>query len=154
MLVFRLGSARFPANDGIGASLFGGRWNHKGTPIVYAADSRALCALEVLSNAGELAGDYAVTLIDIPSDLPVPIRSIEDLPSSWMAPEPSDATRDIGTAWANGLTSAVLAVPSVVIPQSYNYLLNPRHPEFSRLGFVGAEPFSFDARLRRAWVKR
>ena len=44
MLIYRLGSRRHPANDGLGASLYGGRWNHKGTPVVYAAASRALCA--------------------------------------------------------------------------------------------------------------
>jgi RES domain-containing protein len=61
MIVYRLGSARYPANDGLGASLYGGRWNHKGTSVIYTAASRALCALEVLANADELGADYVIT---------------------------------------------------------------------------------------------
>ncbi len=53
----------------MGASLYGGRWNHKGTPIIYTAESRALCALEVLANADELADDYVVTTITVPDEL-------------------------------------------------------------------------------------
>lgn len=66
MIVYRLGSSRYPANDGLGASLYGGRWNHKGTPVIYTAASQALCALDVLANADELAADYAVTRIELP----------------------------------------------------------------------------------------
>ena len=69
MVVYRLGSGRYPANDGLGASLYGGRWNHKGTPVIYTAASRALCALEILANADELAGDYLFTPIEVPDDL-------------------------------------------------------------------------------------
>lgn len=78
MLVYRLGSRRYPANDGLGASLNGGRWNHKGIPAIYAAASRALCALEVLANAYELAGDYVVTPIELPDDLAVITCSMND----------------------------------------------------------------------------
>lgn len=69
MLVYRLASTRYPANDGLGASLYGGRWNYKGTPVIYTGATRALCALEILANADELAGDYMVTPIDLPDDL-------------------------------------------------------------------------------------
>jgi RES domain-containing protein len=100
MIVYRLGSARYPANDGSGASRYGGRWNHKGTPVTYTSASRALCALEVLANADELVADYVVTQIELPDDLPVTTRSIETLPPSWDAGEPADLTRDIGTEWA------------------------------------------------------
>ena len=70
MLIYRLGSSRYPANDGLGASIYGGRWNRKGTPVIYAAASRALCALEVLANANELGGDYVVTPIELKEQLP------------------------------------------------------------------------------------
>src|ERR1035438_3475173 len=97
MLVYRLGSRRHPANDGLGASLYGGRWNHKGTPVIYRAASRALCALEILANADELAGDYGVVSIELPDDLAVTNRSVEALPLNWNAREPGNDTRDIGT---------------------------------------------------------
>jgi RES domain-containing protein len=154
MIVYRLGSWRYPENDGLGASLYGGRWNHKGTPVIYAAASRALCALEVLANADELAGDYIVTPIDVPDELSATTLSIETLPPNWDAGQSTQDTAQIGTDWANSLASAVLVVPSAVIPREHNYILNPRHPEFSKIQFFGPEPFYFDDRLGRAWLKK
>lgn len=154
MIVYRLGSGRYPANDGLGASLYGGRWNHKGTPVIYTAASRALCALEILANADELADDYIVTPIEVPDDLRATTLSIETLPSNWDADQPIHDTAEIGTNWANSLASAVLTVPSAVIPREHNYILNPRHPEFSKIRFFSPEPFHFDDRLRRAWLKK
>jgi len=147
--VFRLGSRRFPANDGLGASLYGGRWNHKGTPVIYTAESRALCALEVLANADELADDYVATPIEEPDDLFVRVISIDNLPAGWDANEPLDATRDVGTNWAKELATVVLSVPSAVIPRERKYLLNPAHPDFARFRFHSPEPFYFDNRLGR-----
>jgi len=141
-------AADTPANEGLGASLYGGRWNHKGTPVIYAAASRALCALEVLANADELAGDYIVTPIEVPGDLTVTTLSIEALPFNWNAGKAINETADIGTDWANSLTSAVLVVPSAVIPREHNYILNPLHPDFSKIRFSSPEPFYFDDRLR------
>jgi RES domain-containing protein len=103
--------------------MYGGRWNHKGTPVLYTAASRALCALEILANADELAGDYVLTPIELPEDLPMHV--VGTLPPDWDAREPTDETRDIGTSWANGLSTAVLAVPSSIIPLELNYLVNP-----------------------------
>jgi RES domain-containing protein len=153
MIVYRLGSRRYPANEGEGAGLYGGRWNHRGTPVIYAAQSRALCALEILANADELLSDYIATPIELPNDLLTTSRSIATLPPMWNAREPSDLTRDIGTQWANSLMSAVLVVPSSVIPQELNYILNPRHPDFSKINFLTPEAFLFDDRLHRAWPK-
>ena len=154
MLIYRIGSGRYPANDGIGASLYGGRWNHKGTPVIYAAASRALCALEVLANASELAGDYIVVPIEVPDDLGATTLSVDSLPSNWDAAQAGNDTADIGTEWAKSLETAVLVVPSAIIAQEHNYILNPRHRDFSRVHFLTPEPFHFDDRLRRAWVKR
>jgi RES domain-containing protein len=154
MRLYRLGSSRYPANDGLGASLYGGRWNQKGTPVIYAAASRALCALEILANASELASDYAVTPIELPDDVPLITLSAGDLPSGWNAAQPMTETAEIGAAWVQALGSAILVVPSAIIAQEQNYVLNPRHSDFSRLRFLPPEPFSFDDRLRRAWHKR
>lgn len=154
MIVYRIGSRRYPENDGLGASLYGGRWNHKGTPVIYTAASRALCALEVLANADELAGDYVATPIEVDDDLPRETFSVDALPANWDAGEPTNATRDIGTDWANGLAGVVLAVPSAVIPREYNYILNPRHSDFAKIRFSSPEPFYFADRLGRAWPKK
>jgi RES domain-containing protein len=153
MQIYRLGSRRYPANDGLGASLYGGRWNRKGTPVIYAAASRALCALEILANANELAGDCVITPIDLPYDLGVTCLPVESLPPNWDATKPTDETREVGSAWANGLATAVLAVPSAIIARESNYLLNPRHPDFARIRFLNNEPFRFDDRLGRVWPR-
>lgn len=150
MLVFRLGSRRYAANDGLGASLYGGRWNYKGTALIYTAETRALCALEVLANSDELPDDYIATPIEIPKEVGLTTLSQNDLPNGWDSNEPIDATRDIGTNWAKGLRTAVLSVPSAVIPRERNYLLNPAHADFTRIRFHDPEPFYFDDRLGRA----
>ncbi len=132
----------------MGANLYGGRWNHKGTPLIYSAETRALCALEVLVNSDELADDYVAISIEIPNDLSIRIVTIDDLPTGWNSNLAIDATRDIGTDWAKVLTTAVLSVPSAVIPRERNYILNPAHPDFARIHFSSPEPFYFDERLR------
>lgn len=137
----------------MGASIYGGRWNRKGTSVIYTAASRALCALEVLANADELADDYISISIEIPDSLSITSMSVADLPTGWDSNPSLDATRDIGTAWANGLSTAVLSVPSSVIPRERNYILNPAHPDLARIKFCDPEPFYFDDRLGRMWIK-
>jgi RES domain-containing protein len=154
MLVYRLGSRRYPANDGLGASLYGGRWNHKGTPVIYAAASRALCALEVLANASDLPDDYVLTPIELPDGLGVISLLTDGLPPGWSAARSIKETADLGTAWAERLESVVLVVPSALIAQEQNYILNPRHSDFSKIRFLTPEAFRFDDRLRRAWLQR
>jgi RES domain-containing protein len=109
--------------------------------------------MEVLANADELADDYVVTPIDVPDDLEVTRYSVGGLPLGWDANEPAPATRDIGTHWANARATPVLCVPSAVIPREWNYLLNPTHPDFIEIRFLGQEPFYFDDRLGRAWLQ-
>ncbi len=137
----------------MGASLYPGRWNHKGTPVIYTAESRALCALEVIVNANELADDYVSISIEIPDDVAITSLSVADLPSGWDSNPSPGATSDIGTDWAKELSTAVLSVPSAVIPRERNYILNPAHPDFARIQFSSPEPFYFDDRLGRVWEK-
>ena len=91
--------------------------------MIYAAASRALCALEILANADELAGDYEVTPIEVPDDLPTTTLPIEALPPNWDASLSVRETADIGTNWAADRSTAILAVPSAVIPRELNYIL-------------------------------
>ena len=154
MVVYRIGSSRYPANDGEGAAHYGGRWNRKGTPLIYAAESRALCALEILAGSRELAGDYISVPIEFPDDIASRVLSSSELPQDWNSSEHKDSTRELGTTWADAKETAVLVVPSVVIPRERNYLINPRHPAFSRITFHEAEPFCFDERLALRIVRR
>lgn len=144
MLVYRLASARYPANDGMGARLYGGRWNHKGTPVIYAAASRALCALEILANANELPSDYVVT-----DDLKMVVCTAESLPAGWDRTVPGQRTKDLGTRWAAALESLILVTPSAIVAAEQHYLLNPLHPDFHWVVFHPPEPFRFDPRFQR-----
>lgn len=147
MVVYRLCDRRFPLHDGQGAALYGGRWNLKGTPLVYTASNLALCALEILAGATTLGANYISFEIEIPKGLAIDEVRIEDLPASWQDPRHPVETRRIGTDWDARMSSCVLRVPSAVIPQDFNYLLNPLHPDFERLTIGPAVRFQFDARL-------
>jgi RES domain-containing protein len=149
VLIHRIASLRYPVNDGQGAAKFGGRWNFKGTPIIYASESRALCALEILANKRELAGDYIAIPIEVPDDLRRTVLEVRDLPEHWDAAESTDATRELGTKWTAAVETAILEVPSAVIPRERTYLLNPRHADFVRIRFLAPESFRFDPRLAK-----
>jgi RES domain-containing protein len=87
--------------------------------VIYAAATRALCALEVLANANELGGDYIVTPIDLPDDIGITSISIDTLPLGWDAAQPTTETADIGTGWAERLETVVLLVPSAIIAREH-----------------------------------
>ena len=148
MKVYQIGSSRHPANDGEGARRYGGRWNHKGTAVIYAGESVALCALEVLVNQSTLPTDCIVVEIRIPDALKTRTLRESELPSGWDDPSPRKGTRDIGTKWALEQATAILLVPSSIIPSERNYLLNPNHPDFVKIKFGAPKPFRFDQRLQ------
>ena len=148
MRVYRICKAKYPANDGEGARLAGGRWNHRGTPLVYCGATASLCALEVLAHSAKLPADMVVIAARIPKS--VSIRTIEEaeLPKNWDDPVSIKKTKDLGTSWAKSGATAVLSVPSAVVPNERNYLLNPAHPDFSIIRFSAPKAFVFDKRLK------
>lgn len=147
-VVYRLHSSRHPASSGDGAALHGGRWNHKGTPVIYASASVALCALEVLVNYSVLPKGFVASPITIPASLRMMSINLDQLPESWDSDIPSTATRDLGKRWIDDGKSAILRVPSVVVKAEFNYVINVRHPDFGLVEFGEPEPFQFDPRLR------
>jgi len=129
--------------------LFGGRWNHRGTRVVYTSSSLSLAALETLAHFDE--EEAPDTLVAIPADMPddVPITRIKfsELASNWRTTPPPESLAEIGTRWTVARHSLVLAVPSAIIPEDLNYLLNPLHAQFKRIRVGRPKPFSFDPRL-------
>ena len=148
MTVYRICKAKYPANDGEGARLAGGRWNHKGTPLVYCGATASLCALEVLAHSAKLAADMIVIGARIPKSISIRTIDETDLPANWSGPIATKKTKDIGTSWTKSAATAVLSVPSAVVPNERNYLLNPAHPDFSKIRFSAPKPFVFDKRLK------
>jgi RES domain-containing protein len=145
---FRLSSGRHPANVGIGAALHGGRWNPKGVEAIYAAATISLAAMEVMVHYAVLPRDFVATEIHIPATVAIEMVSPQGLPPGWNAPSPPVATQNFGRMWTTELWSAVLRVPSAIVPAEWIYVLNPRHPDFQRIEFLPPSPFGFDLRLK------
>ncbi|WP_305952386.1 RES family NAD+ phosphorylase [Emticicia oligotrophica] len=151
MEVFRLSSAKY-ANDlsGTGAKIHGGRWNRKGDAVLYTAGTRALALVEVLVHTTNafLPLNYRLITIYIPDDsiLTIPTKS---LPDDWNNTEPSDSTTKISTSWLSTTEYLTMRVPSVVVEGEYNFLINPAHPDFSKIKVLRNEAFNFDNRLMK-----
>jgi RES domain-containing protein len=142
--LFRLGTAMHPVWDGTGAGIHGGRWNPAGTPVIYAAGSLALAMLERLVQRRNLGGALLAEA-EVPEDV-----AVDDLmtapPPGWRAlgsPEAAAA----GGAWLAGGRTALLRVPSAVVPREANYLVNPAHPDAARVRVGAPEPLEWDPRL-------
>jgi RES domain-containing protein len=150
MRAFRIVKKRhaLTAFSGDGARTYGGRWNLPGTPMVYAAQTRALAALESLAHFGgaERRMDFVTFEIEIPDKLTQRLEAA-DLPRDWRSEEPGVYTQALGSEWQRGRRSVALVVPSVLVPQEFCVLLNPEHPDTGKVLITYPEPFSFDARL-------
>lgn len=151
MLVYRLVKERYvpTALDGSGARTFGGRWNSPGTAMIYASESIALAALELLVHLGrgEVLDSYRLFTLTLPDRS---ILTLDDaaLPAAWRADPAPGSTADIGDGWVASGRSVALLLPSTIIPRERNCLLNPAHPDFAQIAAGAAEePFGLDPRL-------
>ena len=150
MIVFRLSKSKFAGDlSGKGAEKSGGRWNSKGTAVVYTSESRALCTTEIAVHTplGNLPYDYMLVTLEIPGDLNIQEILPEKIPVDWKSFPHSHSTQEIGDNFVIAAKSAVLKVPSVVVQGDYNYIINPRHTEAIRIKIQSIEPFNFDERL-------
>lgn len=150
MIVHRLSKSKF-SNDlsGKGAELAGGRWNSKGTAILYTSQSRALCTTEIAVHTplGNIPADYVLITIEIPDNAKIKAVEQKVLPVDWkMFPHPHE-TQVIGDQFVQDSEFLVLKVPSVVVQGEYNYLINPQHKDFNTIKLLHTEPFEFDERL-------
>ena len=136
------------AFDGEGARLYGGRWNPPGLPAVYTAGNRSLAALEVLVHLPKplRAAAFALHRIEF-DEAEVETLAAEALPGDWNLFPPPTSTQNTGRDWLLRGERAVLAVPSVLLPEERIYVLNPRHPAFATLRPERERFFFFDPRL-------
>jgi RES domain-containing protein len=142
--------ARSPFS-GVGAKLNGGRWNSVGKSVVYSSATLSLAALEKLVHM-QLRHFRKQDLVSFSAEIldTVLIEQKEetDLPQNWRSSELYHLELiQIGDEWLMSDRTAVLRVPSAIIPQEYNYLLNPAHPDFANIKIGAPEPFIFDKRL-------
>lgn len=149
LTIWRLLTARYAASafSGEGARLYGGRWNRKGVPMVYTAASQSLAMLELLVQDEPLRARYVIIAARLPKNLKIEHLRPEQLPINWRDFAAREQLQTIGSDWAKCRLSAVLAVPSVVIPSETNYLLNPLHPSFAKITIDEPQEFITDLRL-------
>lgn len=149
--IWRIVRAEFAATafSGEGAFRFGGRWNSKGRRVVYTAGSVSLAGMEMLVHLSrkDILGEYVLVRATIPAGLQV--VDAAELPIGWDSDPPGMPSQAFGDAWVDGAASAVLTVPSCVVPYEANYLLNPAHPDFADVTIDEPVPFRFDPRLKK-----
>lgn len=135
------------AFDGEGARRFGGRWNSKGVPMVYTSESLALCSLEILVHlpSYDLLKGYSYIRVVFGADL-VMDAQVKD---GWNERPVSKISQSIGDQWVKEMQSPVLKVPSVIMPDGNNYLINVNHPDFDKIKIGDPLALDFDPRLKK-----
>jgi RES domain-containing protein len=136
---------RETAFTGEGAKLYGGRWNSQGVPVIYTAEHKSLAMLEVLVHLHK-PRDYDLYMVSFDEAL-VQELAVHDLPQNWNVEPPPVDTQKVGDEWVARASSAVLSVPSAVVPEERNFILNPRHPDFEHIEISGWMPCHFDPHL-------
>jgi len=150
---WRIVKARHAASafDGEGARRYGGRWNSIGTPMVYTSDYLVTAVLELIVNMIDYSAvfkKYSRIAVEIPSRLITELDPAK-LPVNWQDNPSPPTIRKIGDQWVQDQVSAVLKAPSAVLPQHHSYLINPHHPDFSKIKIDKPRPFKFDPRLSK-----
>ena len=137
------------AFTGEGSRLYGGRWNNKGTAMIYLSSSKPLAAIELFIhiNSSQVMNDiYSLISVNFDNKQVLSLDP-SNLPHSWNESPASSATKIIGDDWIKSQRSLVLKVPSVIFPNEFNFLVNPTHKSFSKLQIGYSESFRFDPRM-------
>jgi len=152
MEVYRIAKTAYSKDlSGLGARLYGGRWNKRGIGLVYASESRALASMEYLVHLPLflVPADLKLISINIPSGLPTDHVSISDLPANWRSTPSPSALADIGSSWAKLNKALLLRVPSAIIDEEFNLLINSNHPDMAQITINKIVEYEIDSRLLR-----
>lgn len=156
MIAYRICQAAYAATAaemiaGTGGLHSAGRWHGAGKRIVYVSQNLSLAAHEIIVHYPKRkhALKFVMCDIQIPDAFVMTLAAfgMTTPPDGWDSQPPRRATQAIGDSWLAAKASAVLEVPSVIIPGEFNYLLNPEHPDFGAIKATDPKPFSFDPRL-------
>ena len=147
MEVFRVAQARYATS--LYASGWKGRWNQEGQKVIYTASSRSLAGLENLVHrrGRGLLADFKVMVIYLPDDLAQERVELNSLPENWNKKPDVSLCQSQGAKWYIEASSAVLSVPSAVVPMERNLIINTEHRGSSTIQLIYTEPFYFDPRL-------
>lgn len=150
MDVWRIAKQKFALDRlGTGARISGGRWNSVNVPMIYAGMSIEIASFEKLVHvAGELPDDLVLIKITIPDDVSI-MDGADGLPHNWDTLPSSIEAQAFGDQFINAGAFLAMVVPSVVIPEGRNILINPNYPDWSKCTMEIKRPFSYDSRLER-----
>ena len=138
------------AFTGEGSRVYGGRWNSRGTSVIYVSEHESLAALELFVHTMPMlpAERYFSFRVDWDDKL-TEYFPIKNLPRDWDAEPPGSASMQIGDEWVRSARCVALALPSVLSKGEINFLLNPKHPDFKKVKVGPSVEYRFDPRLRR-----
>ena len=148
MIVYRLSSEMHKDDlSGTGAKLLGGRWNSRGTAVVYTTENISLAVLEILvrADAENIPLNYYLLKINIPDDHEAAVIAKNKLKADWK--EDLNLTQWLGTEFIKNGRSLLLKVPSSIVDEEHNFIINPKHPDFKKIRIAAAKKFRFDKRL-------
>jgi len=156
-VLWRIGSdtPAYEAHDlgGKGAEKDGGRWNPVGLPVAYTSPTRALACLETVIhlNSGGLPLNRYLVEIDVPDDVwsKAQVLDLSALPVGWDAEPPGKVSIDLGASWLKAKSSALMVVPSVIVPEEQNVLINPLHTDAGRVTAKKVRRWTYDPRLMK-----
>lgn len=151
MELYRITQERYAdALSGNGAKLFGGRWNSEGLPALYTASSRALALLEILAHTPAKMLDakpYFLVTIFVPDTATLLEADVKKLPAGWDAPDIRNSTQKAGDAFLTEKKYLLLSVPSVIVFEERNLILNPQHADFKKVKIINKRRINFDKRV-------
>jgi RES domain-containing protein len=150
MLTYRIADCRYIADlSGTGAALYGGRWNSKDTFVLYTAESAALALLECVAHLGRFpATGYYIATVEVPDSYCTTLEQ-QDLPKDWNKnPAPTDL-KAVGDRFFHTKKFLSLRVPSVLLPEEHNLILNTQFKHYDRVRIIAQRPLTIDDRLLR-----
>lgn len=150
MVVFRIAKEEYIHDlSGYGARRYGGRWNQKGTSVIYTSESRALASLEFLVHIPPvlIPHDLYIATIEIPNRFTPEVCKTKRLPPNWKEFPPPHRLALIGTNWVLQKKKLLLQVPSALVEDEYNILINPDHPDIRYVKIKKIQKYHFDQRL-------
>lgn len=149
MILYRIASCNYINSlDGTGARLYGSRWNSKGVAAVFMASSKALAVLEVLVHVQPLVSpvNFCAAEIQVPNNSILTL-DIKTLPKNWAHHSPPASLKEIGNQFIKECNFLMLKLPSAIVQEEFNYMINPFHPDINKVKIIDSKPFSFDKRL-------
>ena len=150
MEVFRITLKKW--SDTLQPSGYAARWNSNGNFMLYTSSSRALSTLEnIVHRSGEgLNKSFKCMVIRVPDEITLLDIKLDDLREDWYKYKNYKYSQTLGDKWIKEGKSAIMRIPSAIIKKESNYLLNPRHPDFSKIKIISIEDFDFDPRIAKS----